>query len=484
MSPQAHAPSGKYRISLFSLVQGVVVVLLSLLLVVSIGTSLTSSLCLSVYIDGIYIGSISSPAVMQNAINRLTLQDTLDRAAVGKIKATYAFATVEQGEDLLDEDDCFSLLSSHIDHTYTEAFSLRYGDRIVAYLASQDECDEILSRLRLVLANALSGREEDDIIELRDLYTVSSVICEKDAIKDVDSVYNMLSASLEEELSLLSPDDDASFPDSPETDGTSSDRIYAFLNDKAYVYEQYYTVDVLRNPTIGTLVSDELQSMLSKFEQSFMTVHTEIETELIPYQIIYIEVADQYVGYSKVQTPGENGLKEITYEVQSTAGKETSRAIKSSRVVSPAVDAVILIGTKEYPKPIPTGTYVWPLRTERIITSYFGWRPDPFTGEIRYHNGMDIYAPKRTPIYAMDGGEVIASGWDGTYGLCVVIDHGNGIHSLYAHMDSTSVEKGDLVYQGQQIGKVGDTGRATGYHLHLEVRVWGSRKDPLDYLPD
>ncbi len=463
-----------------------VILVLSLLLLISMLLRSGSDLCLRLYIDGKYAGAVSSPAVMQEAMDRISLENALDRTAVGKMQTSYSFGRLGRNEELLDESDCFALLSAYIDHTYTAGYLLTFGQKTLAHLEKEEDAKEIVSRLSFVIADSLSGREDIDISDIEALYQISPVICEKATLKDPDTVYNMLYAALEEELSALPGDGDGAVSPGEDipADSTVPGRVNAFLSDKTYLYEQYYAIDVLRNPTLGILVSDELQSMLNGLEQSFVTVSTEVSTELIPYKTVYIETANEYVGYSKVQTVGENGLREITYEVKTVAGQETSRSILSSRVIAESVDAVIVIGTKPYPKPIPTGTYVWPLRTDRYITSYFGWRPDPFTGEYKYHNGMDIYAPKNTPVYAMDGGEVITAGWEGTYGLCVMIDHGNGLVTLYAHLNAITVEDGDLVYQGQQVGKVGDTGRATGYHLHLEARLWNKRVDPLDYLPD
>ncbi len=116
------------------------------------------------------------------------------------------------------------------------------------------------------------------------------------------------------------------------------------------------------------------------------------------------------------------------------------------------------------------------------ITSYFGARSDPFTGAAAILGAIDIYAPKGTDIYAAASGTVILAQSYSTYGNCVIIDHGNGLFTLYAHASKINVSVGDTVTQGQVIAQVGMTGRATGYHLHFEVRVGSTRVDPLDYV--
>ena len=130
------------------------------------------------------------------------------------------------------------------------------------------------------------------------------------------------------------------------------------------------------------------------------------------------------------------------------------------------------------------GTYIWPLPAGYYtLTSGFGWRIHPVYGTRKYHNGTDIAAPGGTPIYAAASGTVSISKRAGSYGEYVVIYHGNGVSTLYAHMSSRAVSQGQSVKQGQVIGYVGMTGTATGNHLHLEFQVNGVRKDAESYYP-
>jgi murein DD-endopeptidase MepM/ murein hydrolase activator NlpD len=120
-----------------------------------------------------------------------------------------------------------------------------------------------------------------------------------------------------------------------------------------------------------------------------------------------------------------------------------------------------------------TGNMLWPT-TARVVTQYFSLR----------HKGLDIGLPKGQPIYAADSGTVITSqcGWNGGYGCYIKIDHGNGILTLYGHASRLDVKSGDEVVRGQTIGLVGSTGKSTGPHIHLEVRVNGVCVNPLGYI--
>ena len=134
----------------------------------------------------------------------------------------------------------------------------------------------------------------------------------------------------------------------------------------------------------------------------------------------------------------------------------------------------------------PTGTLQWPLPVAGTITSQFGHRVDPITGEVSSHAGTDIACAEGTPILAAaDGVVTVANGldnWGGSYGYYIQIDHSGGLETLYAHCSSICVTTGQQVQVGQVIGYVGHTGRATGSHLHLEVHVNGSRTDAMRYF--
>ena len=134
----------------------------------------------------------------------------------------------------------------------------------------------------------------------------------------------------------------------------------------------------------------------------------------------------------------------------------------------------------------PTGTLQWPLPVAGTITSQFGHRVDPITGEVSSHTGTDIACAEGTPILAAaDGTVTVANGldsWGGSYGYYIQIDHGGGLETLYAHCSSICVTTGQQVQTGQVIGYVGHTGRATGNHLHLEVLINKTRADSMSFF--
>ena len=128
-----------------------------------------------------------------------------------------------------------------------------------------------------------------------------------------------------------------------------------------------------------------------------------------------------------------------------------------------------------------SGKFDWPV-PDRKVTSGFGMRVHPRFKTKRMHTGVDIASSTGTPVKTAGPGEVIFAGWMRGYGQVIIIDHGGGYATVYAHLSKIQVDEGDLVKKGAMIGKVGMTGVATGPHLHFEVRVNGEARNPLKYL--
>ncbi|MDY7001362.1 MAG: M23 family metallopeptidase [Thermodesulfobacteriota bacterium] len=123
---------------------------------------------------------------------------------------------------------------------------------------------------------------------------------------------------------------------------------------------------------------------------------------------------------------------------------------------------------------------IWP--TKGWVSSRFGYRTSPFTGKREFHKGLDISAPKGTPIYAPAKGKISFVGKDGGYGMTLVISHGSGMITRYGHLHSSAVKIRQTVTRGELIAYIGNTGRSTGPHLHYEVRLNGVPVNPMRYV--
>ncbi|MEX0974172.1 MAG: M23 family metallopeptidase [Bacillota bacterium] len=148
-------------------------------------------------------------------------------------------------------------------------------------------------------------------------------------------------------------------------------------------------------------------------------------------------------------------------------------------------ETLILLGATSGARPAQTTSrssiFIWPANGP--VSSAFGWRTHPISGERLSHEGIDIVAPSWSKVYAAGSGEVEFCGWYGGYGRLIIIDHGDSIETRYGHLSGYEVEEGVHVSGGDLIGYVGSSGSATGPHLHFEVRRSDEPVNPRNYLP-
>lgn len=193
----------------------------------------------------------------------------------------------------------------------------------------------------------------------------------------------------------------------------------------------------------------------------------------------------------KAELDGMKSQKEVINQ-QLNANKAEQERIEHEQqaIQQSAIDALYAIERKKQEEAFKnntkpqefTGPFTWPVPSSYNITSEFGERIDPFTGQRAGHNGMDVAAPTGTPTVAAQSGTVITAGWVSGFGNCVIIDHGGGLWSLYGHLSSIGVAQGTQVTKGDVVGKIGSTGRSTGPHLHFGVYLNGKIVNPRNYL--
>ena len=203
--------------------------------------------------------------------------------------------------------------------------------------------------------------------------------------------------------------------------------------------------------------------------------------EEIAYGVQYVRDSSMYQDEVILQTEGKPGINRIVALVQTINGKEVSRFEQSNTTVSKPVDAVYKQGTKEIPQRSGSGTWLFPIKAKYTISDYFGYRVAPTAGATTNHKGIDIACAYGTNIYAADGGTVTYAGRRGSYGLLIIINHGGGYETYYAHESEILVKVGEEVYQGKVIGKVGSTGVSTGPHCHFEIHYQGTPLNPLSF---
>ncbi|WP_249872300.1 M23 family metallopeptidase [Oceanobacillus saliphilus] len=204
------------------------------------------------------------------------------------------------------------------------------------------------------------------------------------------------------------------------------------------------------------------------YEEKKMEESLEFETEII-------ESDDMYKGEEKVKQHGKDGTKEVLYSIEKTNGKQTDKEVLQETVTKEPVKEIVMKGTKVISS-TGTGNMVWPA-VGGYISSHVGERWG------KTHKGIDIARPTNKNILAADNGVIESAGYNsGGYGNKIVINHNNGMKTIYAHLASIDVKVGQVVEKGSKIGVMGSTGNSTGIHLHFEVYKNGSLQNPTKYV--
>lgn len=191
-------------------------------------------------------------------------------------------------------------------------------------------------------------------------------------------------------------------------------------------------------------------------------------------------------GREVITQEGEKGLERVSQNVKFVNGQIAYIEPIGKETIKPSVSRIITVGTKQIASIGSTASWLWPINSYSI-SSYFQYRFSPINGKRELHTGLDIAAKYGTPIYAANNGTIESVSRAGSYGYHIIINHGNGYWTLYAHMSRFAVgmKEGTVVARGDVIGYVGATGAATGPHLHYEIRKgcgkYGCYVDPLPY---
>jgi murein DD-endopeptidase MepM/ murein hydrolase activator NlpD len=342
--------------------------------------------------------------------------------------------------------------------TKQPAWELRINDTPIVVLASKEEAESVLARVKASYLNGGSELLEAEIKE--DVRIAEAADSAADAeITDADAAVSyILTGTKEPKIYTVQ----------------SGDTTWEITRANGISQEEL----VRANPG---LVPEKLKIglQLNLYEiKPYLTIRTvEIasEVESIAFQTNYQNSDELYKGQTRVLVAGVPGAKETRRQITKENGIVVESAEIASVITAEPQPQTSLVGTKPLETFTGSGNLISPL-THIEISSGFGSRGS------RRHLGVDMRSPKGSPIYAADGGVVTTSAYKGSYGNLIVLNHGNGLETYYAHCDTRLVSVGDVVAQGQQIGTVGISGNATGYHLHFEVRVNGAYQNPLNYF--
>jgi len=390
----------------------------------------------------------------------------------------------------------------------------------VAGAVSQDEIDELKNQKEQIEQNSQAIESKIDSLE----YEQMSVIAKKEILDEKVNVtnelinnlteqievYNGLIADKKVELEAAQAREDEQYQlykdriRAMEENGTISyfeivfgatsfadllsriDFISEIMNYDEGVYDDYVAA---KNATLAAKASLEEANALqqaAKREQEIK--EAELEEQVAEASALIIELGENIDAYenerAQLQEEEARLEKEIADKMEALAQQKAAEeaARKAAEEAARNQQSQYVSGGMPDGDGVAYGNFIWPSADSRYITSLFGTRLHPIYHTYKTHNGIDIGAAGGSAVLAADGGTVTTSTYSSSYGNYIIINHGNGTSTLYAHMVQRLVSEGQSVSQGQTIGLVGSTGVSTGNHLHFEVYVGGSRVNPLNYF--
>lgn len=410
-----------------------------------------------VTVDGARVGTVATHEVFQQAERRVASRAS---AILGydytlDCSPSYTF-TFTKRDRLTSAADLEGWMFSQIGEI-TKCYTLTVDGKLIG--AAQDRA-ALSGVLDAISAPYVTGNTTsvtyDKNVHITYEYTASSTL------QDIGQMETLLKANTNGQTTYEVQDGDTFM-------------ALAFRNNMTMAEMQALNpgVDVNRLYIGQILNVKQVMPFLSVKTADSLTYHQAIDPS-----VREVDDGSMYEGQTKVLSAGTAGDSVVTANVTRVNGVEEGRDIISTSVLSQPTDKVVAVGTKARPSWLPTGSFIWPVYGH--ITSGFGYRY--IFGSYSFHSGVDIATSYGTAIRAADGGTVVFSGYKGSYGNLVIIDHGNGKQSYYGHCSKLLVSVGDKVCQGQTIARVGSTGRSTGSHCHFEVRINNTSVNPLSYL--
>ena len=238
----------------------------------------------------------------------------------------------------------------------------------------------------------------------------------------------------------------------------------------------------------NAMMVEEIMDYDNQVMNELIAIREQIEADKTALETARQEQKDAKAEQEAAKAELKSQQSQVDALITEISGQESQVKAAEAKLqaAANAADAEIRAAEKELASQISNvvseSGFMWPLPGYNTLSSLFGGRTHPVTGRPNNHTGIDIPAPAGTSILAAKSGVVTTSTYNSSYGNYVVVSHSDGTSTLYAHMSRRGVSKGQTVSQGQVVGYVGTTGSSTGNHLHFEIRVNGSRVDPVNYF--
>ena len=428
----------------------------SLCLIIGLYVVTFYTIGLNVYAGKDIVARTSSQQKFESFVNDFEkkISTELQEPYDTKLNYYYEFSVVPKSK--LDKFDDFEKYLIINNHEIQQMYVLKVNDKIIGANLDDTKLKQILENYKSRYSSGVQGER----LEFVENVVVEKQLCKVDCYKSISEIENILLNSKSKAVA-----------DHTVQQGET-------LSEIASKYGMKTSELLALNPSVSEKklqIGIALAVSKDKPVISIRTIKPMTYNQAVAYGTQTQSDDSMYKNQTKVKSSGILGEETVKADVVMVDGIEVDRTILERQTIVQPTDQVVLRGTKALPSTAATGYLRTPV--SGIISSRFGYRSG---GE--YHTGLDIAAPTGTPVYAADGGRVVFAGWGGSYGYLIEIDHQNGIQTWYAHLSAINVSVGTNVAKGSQIGAVGATGRATGPHLHIEVRVNGVPVNPQNYL--
>jgi len=438
-----------------------------------------------VYLNNKYLGTVSNKGVINKVID-----EKLDQFKLAY--ESYNLSLGELGEEITYiPEEVFRPTNTNNEQIAqtirdqlqikVEAVAIKVDGKVVGFVESREKAEEVIKQLKLKYVS------EEDLKKLEELEKKKLAGEELPPLKENESrILDVhLSANVTLSLDKTLPNQILSVKDTVKLlqRGTLEEKKYKVQEgDVLGSIAQKHNLKLKQlldlNPGIkeDTLLQIGQELNVTAYEPYVKVLITKEvhKNEKISYKTEYVNDSSMFKGDTKVKQEGQEGQKSVTYLITESSGVQTKKEVVAEKVLKDPVNKIILKGTKVVPSR-GTGSLAWPT-IGGYISSYQGYRWG------RLHKGIDIARPSDYSILAADNGTVVFAGWDGAFGNKIIIDHNNGVRTLYAHLSSINVYVGQTVSKGSRIGIMGSTGDSTGTHLHFEVYKNGQLQNPLSYL--
>lgn len=429
-----------------------------------------------VYGDGQYIGTVKSPEVIDHAVDEKKAEAEAAHEDLELVVGRDLSVVKEKvfGNDGSEDEESVKEKLDEALAVEAKSLAVQVGGDTLFHLKDAEAYEQVIRGVKLThmteeeleafegaqeageFPEPETGQTQVTELSLKADLQANEVYTDPENIKTVEDAVALLLSGRPVERDYT-----AAEGDTPETVAKSHGMSVEQL------FELNAEMDAQSNLSAGDTVKVVVEEPY--VEVSVTRKHREASP--IAYEKVTKDDNTILKGEKKVAQAGKDGRKEMLSVTETVNGKKVSEKVLEDVVVEEPVDELILNGTKDV-QGVATGQFIWPAQG-----GYISSKKGPRWG--RQHNGIDIARPSGKAILAADAGTVTATGPQGGFGNRVVVDHGNGYTTLYAHLASISVKPGQKLARGQKLGVMGSTGNSTGVHLHFEVRKNGQLINPL-----